>query len=181
MHFYWFCSRVGTGTCMHGKMPWAGSLLPNWKLHAHKINLQKGQSESWQWPTAVCAPGQDCLALPAFVVCWVLHNFCLAASQTLCGSVDRSAAVRNSHINLMRQQAKQCQREKERGKKRERGSMCVSELMPDNKQNIKTALSARRIMQADPSTTSKSQSMLATPSPLPPSGRVTLYNPYKIS
>lgn len=69
----------------------------------------------------------------------------------------------------------------ERDGERERGreSMCVSELMPDNKQNIKTALSARRIMQADPSTTSQSQSMLATPSPLLKG--VTLHNPYKIS
>lgn len=174
MHFYWFCRRVGTGTCMHGKMPWAGSLLPNWKLHAHKINLQKGQSESWQWPTAVCAPGQDCLALPAFVVCWVLHNFCLAASQTLCGSVDRSAAVRNSHINLMRQQAKQCQRETGREGKRERERVCEwvnARQQAKHKNCIKRWENyASRPVHDEP----------ISISPFSPC-RVTLYNLYKIS
>lgn len=162
MHFYWFC-RAGTGTCMHGKMPWAVSLLPNWKLHAHKINLQKGQSESWQWPTAVCAPSQACLSCLRCL---------LSFAQFLLGSKSnalRQRRSRNSHINLMRQQANQCQSEKneEREREGERGSVCVSEFMPDNKQNIKTALSAGRIMQADPSTTSQSPSMLATLFPHP--------------
>lgn len=173
------CKR--TGTCMHGKMPWAVSLLPNWKLHAHKINLQKGRRKAEKRKLTVTNSSlcsrQWLPACLACLVCWVLHNLCLAASQTLCGSVDR-AAVRNSHINLMRQQAKKCQRENECV-----CAMCVcvsavSELMPDNKQNIKTALSARRIMQAAPSTTRQSQSMLPPP---PRQHRVTPYNPYKIS